>query len=81
MLEEMERIPGDARTMIGFMTYDQSIHFYNLDSDLSQPQMLIVSDVEGTQCQKLIQVQIWINKLIKKEFERLIVLLISVTLL
>lgn len=32
---------------IGFITFDSTIHFYNLQEGLSQPQMLIVSDVDG----------------------------------
>lgn len=41
------RLPGDSRTKIGFITFDSTIHFYNLQEGLSQPQMLIVSDIEG----------------------------------
>lgn len=41
------RLPGDSRTRIGFMTFDSTIHFYNLQEGLSQPQMLIVSDIDG----------------------------------
>uniref|UniRef100_A0A2K5DUY4 SEC24 homolog B, COPII coat complex component n=1 Tax=Aotus nancymaae TaxID=37293 RepID=A0A2K5DUY4_AOTNA len=40
------RLPGDSRTRIGFMTFDSTIHFYNLQEGLSQPQMLIVSDID-----------------------------------
>lgn len=43
----MSRLPGDSRTKIGFITFDSTIHFYNLQEGLSQPQMLIVSDIEG----------------------------------
>lgn len=43
----MSRLPGDSRTKIGFVTFDSTIHFYNLQEGLSQPQMLIVSDIEG----------------------------------
>lgn len=32
---------------MGFITFDSTIHFYNLQEGLSQPQMLIVSDIEG----------------------------------
>ena len=46
LLEEMERIPGDSRTQIGFITFDSSLHFYNLAEGLSQPQMMVVSDIE-----------------------------------
>lgn len=42
----LDRIPGDSRTQIGFIAYDSCVHFFNLDSGLSQPQMLTVSDVD-----------------------------------
>ncbi|CAB1316714.1 unnamed protein product, partial [Coregonus sp. 'balchen'] len=32
--------------VIGFITFDSTIHFYNLQEGLAQPQMLIVSDIE-----------------------------------
>ena len=47
ILDELDRIPGDARTMIGFITFDRTIHFYNLTEGLSRPQMLVVGDLEG----------------------------------
>ncbi len=47
LLDEIDRLPGDARTQIGFITFDSSVHFYNLADGLSQPQMLVVSDTEG----------------------------------
>ena len=31
LLENLERLPGDARTMVGVLTYDSSLHFYNLN--------------------------------------------------
>ncbi|XP_010639905.1 protein transport protein Sec24B, partial [Fukomys damarensis] len=46
LLENLDKLPGDSRTRIGFMTFDSTIHFYNLQEGLSQPQMLIVSDVD-----------------------------------
>jgi len=42
----LNEFPGAPRTRIGFITYDTSIHFYNLKSSLSQPQMLVVSDID-----------------------------------
>lgn len=42
------RLPGDSRTKMGFLTFDSTIHFYNLQEGLSQPQMLVVSDLDGT---------------------------------
>lgn len=32
---------------MGFLTFDSTIHFYNLQEKLSQPQMLVVSDIDG----------------------------------
>ncbi|KAI4883383.1 hypothetical protein NFI96_024742, partial [Prochilodus magdalenae] len=46
LLENLEKLPGDARTRVGFLTFDSTIHFYNLQEGLSQPQMLIVSDID-----------------------------------
>eukprot|EP00899_Mesostigma_viride_P004661 jgi/Mesvir1/14196/Mv09651-RA.2 len=42
----LDELPGDERTQIGFLTYDTTLHFYNLKSTLSQPQMLVVTDLE-----------------------------------
>ncbi|XP_037524077.1 protein transport protein Sec24A isoform X2 [Rhipicephalus sanguineus] len=46
LLEELDNIPGDSRTQVGFVTFDSSVHFYNLGEGLSQPQMLLVSDID-----------------------------------
>ncbi|KAJ3258757.1 COPII subunit [Boothiomyces macroporosus] len=47
ILETIDKIPNtDDRTKIGFITFDTSIHFYNLNSHLSEPQVLIVPDLE-----------------------------------
>ncbi|KAL4660014.1 protein transport protein Sec24A-like isoform X1 [Arapaima gigas] len=46
LLDNLSLLPGDTRTKIGFITFDSTIHFYNLQEGLSQPQMLIVSDIE-----------------------------------
>jgi protein transport protein SEC24 len=37
--------PGAPRTQIGFITFDTSVHFYNLKAGLNAPQMLVVSDI------------------------------------
>jgi len=41
----MSSLNADPRTQIGFLTFDHQLHFYNLKSSLSQPQMLVVPDV------------------------------------
>ncbi|XP_030620740.1 protein transport protein Sec24B [Chanos chanos] len=46
LLENLDKLPGDTRTKIGFLTFDSTIHFYNLQEGLSQPQMLVVSDID-----------------------------------
>ena len=39
-------MPGGERTLVGIVTYDAALQFYNLDSKLSAPQMVVVSDLE-----------------------------------
>ena len=34
---ESQLLPGGERTRIGIITYDSSVHFYNLRSTLKQP--------------------------------------------
>ncbi|XP_042047015.1 protein transport protein Sec24-like At3g07100 isoform X1 [Salvia splendens] len=42
----LDSLPGSTRTQIGFITYDSTIHFYNMKSSLAQPQMMVVSDLD-----------------------------------
>lgn len=42
----LDSLPGSPRTQIGFITFDSTVHFYNLKSTLSQPQMMVVSDLD-----------------------------------
>ncbi|CAN1135856.1 Protein transport protein Sec24-like At3g07100 [Linum perenne] len=51
----LDDLPGFPRTQIGFITYDSTVHFYNMKasdqlpyepSSLTQPQMMVVSDLE-----------------------------------
>jgi protein transport protein SEC24 len=42
--ESLDHIPGGSAAKIGIMTFDNNIHFYNLSSSLSQPQMLVSCD-------------------------------------
>eukprot|EP00501_MAST-03F_sp_TOSAG23-6_P002268 GSMAST32.ASY1.ANO1.2368.1 assembled CDS len=43
--ESLDKLPGSPRTQVGFITFDSSIHFYNLKPQLNQPQMLVVSEI------------------------------------
>ncbi|XP_064422900.1 protein transport protein Sec24A isoform X2 [Latimeria chalumnae] len=46
LLENLSSLPGDSRTKIAFITYDSMIHFYSFQEGASQPQMLVVSDID-----------------------------------
>lgn len=46
LLENIDKIPGDSRTQIGFITYNSSLHFYNLSDSLPQPRMMTYPDLE-----------------------------------
>ncbi|NXD62641.1 SC24B protein, partial [Eolophus roseicapillus] len=46
LLENLDKLPGDSRTRIGFITFDSTVQFYNLQEGLSQPKKLIVSDID-----------------------------------
>ncbi|XP_026554005.1 protein transport protein Sec24B isoform X2 [Pseudonaja textilis] len=46
LLENLDKLPGDTRTKIGFITFDSTVQFYNLQEGLSQPQMLVVSEID-----------------------------------
>jgi len=43
--QSLDDLPGSSRTQIGFITFDSHIHFYNLNSKLSSPQMIVVSEI------------------------------------
>jgi len=43
---DSQLLPGADRARIGFVTYDSSVHFYNLRATLKQPQMLVVTDID-----------------------------------
>ncbi|KAM3285578.1 protein transport protein Sec24-like [Capsicum chacoense] len=42
----LDNLPGFPRTQIGFITFDSTVHFYNMKSSLTQPQMMVMSDLE-----------------------------------
>lgn len=46
LLENLDQLPGDKRTLIGFLSYNRTIHFYRLSEGSAQPQMIVVSDVD-----------------------------------
>ncbi|TMW66412.1 hypothetical protein Poli38472_004177 [Pythium oligandrum] len=44
--EQLDNLPGAPRTRVGFVTYDNTIHFYNLKSTLKSPQMMVIADLD-----------------------------------
>ncbi|KAL3938641.1 MAG: hypothetical protein SGARI_001666, partial [Bacillariaceae sp.] len=42
----LDDLPGGTRTKVGFITFDNCVQYYNLASDLAQPQMMVVSDLK-----------------------------------
>ena len=46
--ESLDEMSSHPRTQIGFLTFDSTIHFYNLKSTLAAPQMMVVSDTTET---------------------------------
>jgi len=44
--KSLDDLPGRGRTRVGFITFDNTVHYYNMAPDLSNPQMLVVSDLK-----------------------------------
>uniref|UniRef100_A0A453A8B8 Protein transport protein Sec24-like n=1 Tax=Aegilops tauschii subsp. strangulata TaxID=200361 RepID=A0A453A8B8_AEGTS len=42
----LDDLLGFPRTQIGFLTFDSTLHFHNFKSSLSQPQMMVVADLD-----------------------------------
>ena len=41
----LDDLPGSPRTQVGFLTYDDGVHYYSMKSGLQSPQMLVVADL------------------------------------
>jgi len=46
LLDELDKLPGDARTQVGFITYDRTLQFYMIPEGASQASQLIVGDID-----------------------------------
>lgn len=44
--ESLDDLPGGGRTQIGFITYDDSVHYYSMKAGLSHAQMMVVADLK-----------------------------------
>jgi len=40
----LDSLPGAERTQVGIITYDSTVHFYNMRADQSSPQILVIPD-------------------------------------
>ena len=45
--EQLENLPGDARTQVGFIAFNSAVHFYNIADGFNQPHEITVLEVEG----------------------------------
>lgn len=47
ILSILDRLPGDKRTLVGFITFDSTVHFYSLKAgSTTTPQMFVMSDLD-----------------------------------
>ena len=46
--EILSELPGSPRTQVGFITYDNTVQFYNLKHTMSQPQMMVSPDPDDS---------------------------------
>jgi protein transport protein SEC24 len=42
----LDDLPGGDRTMVGFITFDTAVHYYSLKPGSSNPQMMVVGDLQ-----------------------------------
>ena len=47
--ETLDSLPGGERTRVGFL-YDSTLHFYALKPGSSQPQMMVVAELDDPFC-------------------------------
>ena len=43
----ISQLPGDGRTQVAFITYDRTVHFYQMPEGATQPTQLTVCDIDG----------------------------------
>jgi len=46
LLDELDKLPGDGRTQVSFITYDRTVHFYQMPDGATQPTQLTVCDID-----------------------------------
>ena len=59
--DSLDKLPGGERTQVGFLTFDSTMHFYNLASRLSQPQMMVSCSIVFSDSIKLFKLRfLWL---------------------
>uniref|UniRef100_A0A0A9X976 Protein transport protein Sec24A n=4 Tax=Lygus hesperus TaxID=30085 RepID=A0A0A9X976_LYGHE len=46
LLSQLEALPGDSRTSVGFITYDSNVHYYSLAETQTQPHQMVIVDID-----------------------------------
>lgn len=47
LTDQLDNLPGDARTQVGVIAYNSAIHFYNIAEGFNQPHEVTILDVDG----------------------------------
>lgn len=47
ILEQLDNLPGDARTQVGFIAFNSAVHFYNIAENFNQPHEITVLEIDG----------------------------------
>ncbi|XP_051897315.1 protein transport protein Sec24B-like [Pristis pectinata] len=46
LLENIDRLPGDSQTQIGFITFASTVNFFQLHNSLFRPRMMVMADTD-----------------------------------
>lgn len=46
LTSQLQNLPGDSRTQVGFIAYNSTLHFYSLGEGLSQPHEMTVLEID-----------------------------------
>lgn len=46
LAEHLDNFPGDARTQVGFITYNSHLHFYNIAEGYNRPHEITIVDLD-----------------------------------
>lgn len=47
IFEQLDNLPGDARTQVGFIAFNSAVHFYSIAEGYNQPHEITVLEVDG----------------------------------